>query len=166
MLRIVAAPVAYLFLCIMHREILMDINDTRGDQEAGVRTLPVVFGRKAALATAASLCMTALGVTMHAATAGHGLHWLVREGHQSESGKRCCTVTLRALLCLQRMAAGSWQHHVRGLLCCVCIMTQLPLFRAMTAVLRSRFQKEVVKDAIDNSMKAVGLGLLLTAVLA
>ena len=79
LLRVVAAPVAYLFLSIMHREVLMDINDTRGDQEAGVRTLPVVFGRKAALGMAAGLCNAALGVAMHAAVAGSGLQWLVRE---------------------------------------------------------------------------------------
>jgi 4-hydroxybenzoate polyprenyltransferase len=74
----VAAPAAYLFLAIMHREILMDINDTRGDQEAGVRTLPVVYGRRAALGVAAAMCAAATVIAAHAALAGSGLARLVR----------------------------------------------------------------------------------------
>ena len=35
---------SFTFLQIMHREILMDINDVDGDRAAGVLTLPVVFG--------------------------------------------------------------------------------------------------------------------------
>ena len=34
----------FTFLGIMHREILMDMNDVDGDRAAGVLTLPVVFG--------------------------------------------------------------------------------------------------------------------------
>ena len=68
-LRAVAAPAAYLFLLIMHREILMDINDTRGDAEMGVRTVPVVFGRDTALMAAAALCVAASAIAMQAAAA-------------------------------------------------------------------------------------------------
>ena len=35
---------SFTFLGIMHREILMDMNDEVGDRAAGVLTLPVVFG--------------------------------------------------------------------------------------------------------------------------
>ena len=35
---------SFTFLGIMHREILMDMNDEAGDRAAGVLTLPVVFG--------------------------------------------------------------------------------------------------------------------------
>ncbi len=34
----------FTFFGIMHREILMDMNDVDGDRAAGVLTLPVVFG--------------------------------------------------------------------------------------------------------------------------
>ncbi len=65
----------------------------------------------------------------------------------------------------QWMAAGSWQPQVRGLLAGICLLTQLPLFAAMARILHSGFEKPVVKDAVDGSMKAIGLGLLLTAIL-
>ena len=35
---------SFTFFGIMHREILMDMNDEAGDRAAGVLTLPVVFG--------------------------------------------------------------------------------------------------------------------------
>ena len=44
---------AALFLGVMHREVLMDITDVRGDAATGIRTVPVVFGvRRAALVAA------------------------------------------------------------------------------------------------------------------
>jgi hypothetical protein len=73
----VAGPCAYLFLCIMHREILMDINDVEGDREAGVYTLPVVLGRRAALGAAAAFAAAAVGACLRAAAVGTGLAWLV-----------------------------------------------------------------------------------------
>ena len=94
-LGIVAAPAAYLFLAIMHREVLMDINDTRGDQEAGVRTLPVVFGRKVALGVAAALCAAASGIAAHAALAGNGLAWLVRACMTGVRPYACAMVGVR-----------------------------------------------------------------------
>ena len=75
-LRAVAVPAAYLFLLIMHREILMDINDTKGDGETGVRTVPVVFGRDAALMAAAALCVAASAVALRAAAVAS--LWTVR----------------------------------------------------------------------------------------
>ena len=75
-LRAVALPAAYLFLLIMHREILMDINDTKGDGEMGVQTIPVVFGRDAALTAAAALCAAASAIALQAAAAGS--LWAVR----------------------------------------------------------------------------------------
>ena len=79
--------------------------------------------------------------------------------------KTTCSVLTPLILLPQWPAVGSWQHPVRGLLCGICLLTQLPLFTAMARILRSGFGKPVVKDAVDDSMKAIGLGLLLTAVL-
>jgi 4-hydroxybenzoate polyprenyltransferase len=76
-LHAVASPCAYLFCCIMHREILMDLNDTEGDRGSGINTLPVVLGRGAALAVALLLAVLAVGVSLHSALVGGGLSWLV-----------------------------------------------------------------------------------------
>lgn len=39
-------PCAYLFLGIMHREILMDISDEEGDRKACIWTVPVLAGMR------------------------------------------------------------------------------------------------------------------------
>ncbi len=75
----VAGPCAYLFGCIMHREILMDLNDTEGDRGSGINTLPVVLGRGPALAAAVVLAAAAVGVSLRSALLGGGLSWLVRD---------------------------------------------------------------------------------------
>ena len=55
LLRSVAGLCLVLFCGILHREILMDLNDVDGDRDNGVRTVPVVLGKPAALAIAACL---------------------------------------------------------------------------------------------------------------
>ena len=70
----VAGPCAALFCGILHREILMDLNDVDGDRENGVHTVPVVLGKRAALAAAAGLaaaCVGAAGAVL-ALNAGRG----------------------------------------------------------------------------------------------
>ena len=56
-----AGPCAALFCGILHREILMDLNDVDGDRENGVHTVPVVLGKRAALAAAAGLAAACVG---------------------------------------------------------------------------------------------------------
>lgn len=53
--------VAMLFVGILGREIIMDINDVPDDADHGVRTVPVVYGRKFASAVGATC---SLGVAM------------------------------------------------------------------------------------------------------
>ena len=60
LLRSVAGLCLVLFCGILHREILMDINDVNGDRNNGVHTVPVVLGKPAALAIAA--CLAAASV--------------------------------------------------------------------------------------------------------
>ncbi len=60
LLRSVAGLCLVLFCGILHREILMDLNDVDGDRDNGVHTVPVVFGKPAALAVAA--CLAAASV--------------------------------------------------------------------------------------------------------
>lgn len=48
-------------VCPAHREILMDITDEEGDEEAGIRTIPVLLGRQTSLAFAALLLTAGVG---------------------------------------------------------------------------------------------------------
>mmetsp|Transcript_30118 Transcript_30118/g.36574 ORF Transcript_30118/g.36574 Transcript_30118/m.36574 type:complete len:431 (-) Transcript_30118:189-1481(-) len=48
-LKVVSAPMMYMFLGVLYREVMMDINDMKGDRAAGVQTLPVKLGRPRAL---------------------------------------------------------------------------------------------------------------------
>ena len=72
-----AAPAAFAFLAMAHRETLMDLNDEAGDRASGVWTLPVVAGPRAALAAAAALLAGAAAVACGAALRGGGLAWVV-----------------------------------------------------------------------------------------
>ena len=72
-----AAPAAFAFLAMAHRETLMDLNDEAGDRAFGVWTLPVVAGPRAALAAAAALLAGAAAVACGAALRGGGLAWVV-----------------------------------------------------------------------------------------
>ena len=60
LLRSVAGLCLVLFCGVLHREILMDLNDVDGDRDNGVHTVPLVFGKPAALAIAA--CLAAASV--------------------------------------------------------------------------------------------------------
>ena len=170
-----AAPAAYLFLGIMHREVLMDINDVRGDAEACVRTLPVVLGRRAALGIAAALSAAAAGVTMFAAATGSGFSWLVRPTKPMcrlarailISGVGCmCGVVLNACAWpLQWLWSPPCEPYMRALLGGVCLLTQLPLLAAAVRISKSAFEKATVKDAIEGSMTFIGMGLLLTSLM-
>ena len=63
--RSVAGLCLVLFCGILHREILMDLNDVDGDRDNQVHTVPVVFGKPAALATAACLAAASVGVAAY-----------------------------------------------------------------------------------------------------
>jgi len=77
-MRATAPPAAFAFLATAHRETLMDVNDTAGDRAAGVWTLPVVAGPRAAVVAAAGLLAGAAAVAAGAALRGGGLAWAVR----------------------------------------------------------------------------------------
>lgn len=63
------------FLGILHRELLMDIPDMTRDAATGVRTVPVVFGARAAAVTALA-CAGAMGTV----AVGEGLRAIVFRG--------------------------------------------------------------------------------------
>lgn len=63
----------------------MDLNDVDGDAGAGVRTLPVVLGKRAALAVAAALAAASVAAAAWTLATGPGLHVLVRPSSDSYS---------------------------------------------------------------------------------
>lgn len=85
LLATVAGPCATLFCGILHREIMMDLNDVDGDRENGVRTVPVVLGKRAALAAAAGLAAACVGAAGAVLTLNPGPHFLVSFPHAAFS---------------------------------------------------------------------------------
>ncbi|CAL5225213.1 g7998 [Coccomyxa viridis] len=134
----VAGPCAALFCGILHREILMDLNDVDGDRENGVHTVPVVLGKRAALAAAAGLaaaCVGAAGAVL-ALNAGRGFLAALSP---------TCQLLVRA--------AG-------GVLLC---LGSAPLFGNVMSIVRRNFDSATVKNAIDSSMQSIGICLLVAA---
>lgn len=117
------------------------LQDRLGDGAAGVRTLPVVLGPRAALGVCLSLLISCFALAAHAVLAGGGLAW-AWAGHPG----------LEAPLRATALAA-------------VAAVLAAPVSAAL-AVLRSDFSRDRVSAAISVSMKSVGLGTLLLAILA
>lgn len=118
-----------------------DIQDRRGDGEAGVQTLPVVLGPRAALAVGLALLGACLALAAHAALLGSGLAWAWAARPALEPYARAAA-----------LAAVAW--------------TLSKPCAAAIRVLRSGFGKEETSEAISVAMSSVGLGTLLLAVLA
>lgn len=131
---------AFVFLGIMYREILMDISDVDGDRSAGIHTIPVVAGQKVALGIAVSAIMAAGGLLLHAALHGQGLAWLA----------------LHAGISLQVVRGASF---VGGLIAMQSV--------AMDAVgvWLSNFDSGIVSAAIDSSMRSIGFGAVILALI-
>lgn len=60
-----------------HREVLMDIGDMEGDRAAGVRTIPVLLGRRRALALATVLLTAGVACAITGFLGGKGCCKLV-----------------------------------------------------------------------------------------
>lgn len=116
------------------------MQDRRGDGEAGVPTLPVVLGPRAALGIGFGLLAACLALAAHAAVYGSGLAWAWAAAPALEPVARAAAV-----------AAVAW-------------VLSTPCGAAL-AVQRSGFARQEVSRAIDVSMKSVGLGTLLLALL-
>lgn len=139
-LHAVLAPSAFLWLGIMHREIMMDIQDRRGDGAAGVQTLPVVLGPRGALAFCLALLAACSALAAHAALQGSGLAWAWAGRPAVEAPLRCAALSGVAWVLARNVAST-------------------------LGVLRSRFGRDEVSRAISVAMSSVGLGTLLLALL-
>lgn len=69
----------------------MDLNDVDGDRENGVNTVPVVLGKRAALAVAASLAAACVAAAFAVLATGLGPGYLVCPslGSSSSSSTQC-----------------------------------------------------------------------------
>ena len=163
--------------------------DRSGDGALGVQTLPVVLGPRAALAVGLAPLAACAALGAHAALRGAGLAWSAWPAHAAwlEPALRCAALAAVAWNLAQPTAAA-WQVRcrppstsprrllARGRLaspCCRSVASCL-CFRLLhhappclgLQVLRSGFDRDRVSAAIAISMKSVGLGTLLLAVLA
>ncbi|KAK9814843.1 hypothetical protein WJX72_012464 [[Myrmecia] bisecta] len=139
--RAVIAPCAFVFLAIMYREILMDIQDVEGDRAARVWTLPVMLGRKRALGVAVGLFATASVLGLAVAAFGSGLSWAWTMYSVSETVVRSLSA-LAVLYVVRPVLANAW------------------------AIWRNEFNRDLVRSAIDETLKPIGLGMLLLAAMA
>jgi geranylgeranylglycerol-phosphate geranylgeranyltransferase len=128
----------FLFMGLMYREVLMDITDVVGDREAGIRTIPVVAGRTAALGVAAMCIAVAGSLLAFAAFHSHGLAWAWASGWAAER-------TVRALAMLSVVFEAS------------------PVAAAILSIWRSTFDRSTISRAVDESMKSIGIGMIVLA---
>ena len=56
---VVIGPAAFVFFSMMAREVLMDVADVDGDAVAGVKTVPVLLGRRAGVTLAMAMAVAA-----------------------------------------------------------------------------------------------------------
>lgn len=114
--------------------------DRRGDGAAGVPTLPVVLGPRAALGIGFGLLAACMALAAHAAVFGSGLAW-----------SWAAAPALEPLARTAALGAVAW--------------TLSTPCAAALAVQRSGFGRQEVSHAIDVSMASVGLGTLLLSLL-
>lgn len=126
---------AFLFSGVCFREILMDINDRVGDGAAGLRTFPVVVGVRGALAIASACMLCGLAV---------GTAALVSACAAGAPGVASSARAVAAVLFVMSTIV-----HVGG---------------DVQNILKSKFDRSVVSDAIGRSFGPIGRGMLLLAV--
>lgn len=144
---------AFLFGGICFREVLMDINDRRGDAAAGVRTLPVALSPRAALALATGV---ALAGGSAAAAALAGCHVPAAAAAAAAAAASSCGAAADAMV----GAAAVRAAVVAAFLWSTAAVT----LRDAVRVARSGFDHRVVEAAIGGSFTPIGIGLVILAV--
>lgn len=126
---------AFLFGGVCFREMLMDINDRAGDEVAGLRTVPIVLGTRAALAvaTACMMCGVAAGTAAIVASCA--------------SSTSTLAISARAAAAVA-FVVGTIAHVARD----------------VRNIMRSEFDQNMVSDAIQGSFSPIGWGMILLAI--
>ena len=137
-LRATLVPCAFLFLAVCYREILMDVLDMDGDAAAGVKTLPVLVGRNQALLIGLILLTACLALTLFTAFHGHGFAWIWQKSPQWELVVRTMNALVTGAVILRPMAAA-------------------------VQLWKQNFPDRDVSAAIDDTLKTVGIGMILLA---
>lgn len=138
----------YAFSGVMFREILMDMNDAEGDQQAGVWTLPVMLGKPAALICALCCLLMGSGAAM--------LRMLSSPGALDEWLPGVTAVS-------NAIGADGVKTLAAGLPAVVLLVAVWQFVRLAVGVWRSKFNRETVDSAVGDCMKYVGWGILLLA---
>lgn len=127
----------FIFFTIMSREILMDINDTEGDGNSQIYTVPVTFGKRTALALSAVTWTVAL------------LHSLFYFWNGA----------------VVQYIASMWGPSVaRAIPCLALIFVMCPVYFTMWRGLSSDFDKKLIADLIGETMVVIGKGLILLTI--
>lgn len=136
-----APSLLYLFTGVMYREVLMDINDIKGDESAGVVTLPVMVGPAPALTLAATgvLAGSILGVLGVLSGSG-AAHFIPPK--LSVFGASLCTAQL-----------------LRGLTAAVVSMATISVLSQAVSIFKSEFSEASVAEGVERCLKPVGLAM-------
>ena len=125
----------YLFGCVCYREILMDINDRKGDAEAGIATVPVILGGMRALAVAAGCFLSSTFAGLKGLMDAKGVERIAQ-------------------------AVGAQPGVVRAALQLMLLAGALPALRDVYRMRRSNLDQHVVNAAIGKSFQPIACGLL------
>lgn len=139
-LRSVLPLTGFLFGCVCYRELLMDINDHKGDAAAGIATVPVILGGARALTIAAG-CLLAGAVA--------GVRGIAR------------AKAIPGIAAAAGMQPGVAQAALQLLL----LAGMLPALRDVHRMRRSQLDREAVDAAIAGSFQPIACGMLLLSLL-
>lgn len=113
----------------------MDINDRVGDAAAGLRTFPVVLGVNVALAIAAACMLCGLAIGTSALVA-------------------TCAASAPSMAASARVAASLM----------FVVSTVVHVAADVRNIVSSKFENDVVSDAIGRSFGPIGRGMILLAI--
>eukprot|EP00884_Botryococcus_braunii_P019567 jgi/Botrbrau1/6294/Bobra.0339s0005.1 len=126
----------FVYLTLLFREILMDISDVEGDKAAGVYTLPVVLGKRAAMAFGVACFGLGTAVMGTAVWFSSGV----------------------ARLAMAMPALSGWAQPLA--LAGVGLITG-PVYAEALQIARGGMWQPSLKAAVEGMLKPLGLGLLL-----
>lgn len=129
----------FAFSGVMFREIVMDLTDEEGDRQAGIKTLPVMIGKAGALLCAVCCVLAGAGAALWAAAA----RFVCPSG---PGGGALGGPSLTGPVMVLALAAGRLAQLAHG-------------------IVRSGFDKSFMSYVIEESLKPVGLSLILLAAL-
>jgi hypothetical protein len=160
LLRLLPATL-FAFSGVMFREILMDCNDSEGDRQAGVWTLPVLLGKPAAVLCAVTFMLLGSGgALVRLLKSNVLLEWAAAPGAVASVQQGLALLGLGGV---GGHAAGVMEGLAVALPCAVMGVIVTQLMKLAVAVWRSKCAEKEVSMAVGECLKFVGWGILLLA---